>query len=346
MTSSLTTLPTSTLANLNMPSPNSNSNDMIYLLEHDSDVISLPNDFSQIDIDFLDHLSRDHDNNDCDEREEAVNESSLNSVEVLNEISDRKQMPAAFSEMGDMHEICSWIADHPVILEKANEIFKLKNIKINDIDKLAHPHNHKATTPGIAIEMSSSSFPSLINNTHMDKLRLWDEELKCLFLRTRFPSQTTIDYLIKNIFSSESYTDHAKAFDSKAKSSFGDYRNKYKKCITNLVTLLKNKKERGHESQSLTSADVIAFVDESVIVNKALKRFISATNKLELKNNGSLKNLILFVQRTFTIAYKGDDIDLKSLENITKNIVIPSRSGTNLISKIVVGYIYVYIILI
>ncbi|CAG8550455.1 12017_t:CDS:2 [Dentiscutata erythropus] len=47
--------------------------------------------------------------------------------------------------------------------------------------------------------MPSSAISSNINNNR-DSARIWDEEIKCFFLRAKFPSATCINEFVKKIF--------------------------------------------------------------------------------------------------------------------------------------------------
>jgi hypothetical protein len=73
---------------------------------------------------------------------------------------------------------------------------------------------------------------------------LWDEEIKCLFLRTRNPTKNILDELIKNIFNMEPYTDEATNILKKTQRSFTDFRNKYNDQLLKLVEEFNNKQNR------------------------------------------------------------------------------------------------------
>jgi hypothetical protein len=80
----------------------------------------------------------------------------------------------------------------------------------------------------------------------------------------------------------------------------------------------------------LTNEDVKDFINEGVVLN-TLKRYISATNEAELRRCGSLEKLVSLVRESFKIHWKGKNIErIKDLDNITKNMRVPSRSGKNI----------------
>jgi hypothetical protein len=84
----------------------------------------------------------------------------------------------------------------------------------------------------------------------------------------------------------------------------------------------------------LKNKNIKNFIDEDVVIN-LLKRYISATNQEELRKRGSLEKLILLVRETFKIHWRGKNIEqVKTLDNITKNIYISSRSGKNIFNTL------------
>jgi hypothetical protein len=81
--------------------------------------------------------------------------------------------------------------------------------------------------------------------------------------------------------------------------------------------------------------DIKNFIDENVVSNIVLKRYISATNEVELRRYGSFEKLVLLVREAFKIHWKGKNIEhVKSLDNITKDMNVPSRSGKNIASTL------------
>jgi hypothetical protein len=70
----------------------------------------------------------------------------------------------------------------------------------------------------------------------------WDEEIKCLFLRVRSPSQQTFDSFIRAIFGNL-LSQNAISYLSKTKLRFGDFRHKFNENILQLISSYKDKKE-------------------------------------------------------------------------------------------------------
>jgi hypothetical protein len=73
---------------------------------------------------------------------------------------------------------------------------------------------------------------------------LWDEEIKCLFLRTRNPSLAIIDEFIKKTFGYSPYTQEALEIQSRTKKTLGDFRHKFNSSIVKLVKTFKESQER------------------------------------------------------------------------------------------------------
>ena len=76
------------------------------------------------------------------------------------------------------------------------------------------------------------------------------------------------------------------------------------------------------------------FVDEAETIN-ILQRWLNATNMNELRAQNSLFTLQRFVRRAFIINYDSRDTEAtKSLDNITRDIAVPSRNGGNFASNL------------
>lgn len=76
------------------------------------------------------------------------------------------------------------------------------------------------------------------------------------------------------------------------------------------------------------------FVNETLTID-ILQRCLNATNMTELKAQNSLSTLQRFVRRAITVNYNSRDTDTtKSLDKMTKNIVVPSRNGKNVASNL------------
>lgn len=65
---------------------------------------------------------------------------------------------------------------------------------------------------------------------------LWDETVKCFFLRIRDPPDSAIDDLVKTVFKiKELYSEKAKYVLNRTRTTLRDFRNKYNNSIVKLV---------------------------------------------------------------------------------------------------------------
>jgi hypothetical protein len=171
-----------------------------------------------------------------------------------------------------------------------------------------------------------------------NKSRLWDEELKCLFLRQRDPSGAILDSFIRLVCGYEPYTEEAKSIMRVSRKRLGDYRNKLNTSIAKLVQEFKELKQREQQRVSAlpSQSSIDQYIDEAVVAKKILQRYIASTNEAELKRNGSFIKLVKFIRECFKIHYRNKDVKkVKELDALTKDLFIPSRSGRNLASSLV-----------
>lgn len=97
------------------------------------------------------------------------------------------------------------------------------------------------------------------------------------------------------------------------------------------IILIKKINYRG-SSGSLSQREVRDYVDEH-LVQKLLNRQLAAVNLSELKSNGGLDTLVDFVREAFTVSWDGKNLAaVKRLDSITKDLIVPSRSGANIIN--------------
>lgn len=45
-------------------------------------------------------------------------------------------MPAIFTHMNNMYEICLWLSDNPNILQMANQVYAMKNMPLQNSDNV------------------------------------------------------------------------------------------------------------------------------------------------------------------------------------------------------------------
>ncbi|GBC39111.2 hypothetical protein GLOIN_2v1786777 [Rhizophagus irregularis DAOM 181602=DAOM 197198] len=143
-------------------------------------------------------------------------------------------------------DICNWLLKNPDILRLANE-------------------------------MNESSYVISSKNTE-DKIRLWDESIKCLFLRAKNLSSEALDDLVVKIFQFKIYTSEARSYLEKT--------------------------QQGYDWKSFTK-EIKEYVDENVM-QKLLNCQLAAVNILELTNNGGTDTLVEFVKEAVCISW--DDL--------------------------------------
>ncbi|RIB28778.1 hypothetical protein C2G38_2157142 [Gigaspora rosea] len=201
---------------------------------------------------------------------------------------EASQILAEFDGMNNILEICNWLVKHPSILQLANQIYTAFSSLIENI----RTFNESS--------MPSSAISSKINNNRvrfMDGARIWNEEIKCLFLRARFPLATCIDEFVKKIFGlNQSVLGHVKNY----------------KAIKKGIDIL----------------DIYIYIIIDIM-------FIGGTNQRELQKCGAVKKLVQLIREMFKIHWQGKNIDqVKNLDNLTKNMHVPSRSGLDIASQL------------
>ena len=73
-----------------------------------------------------------------------------------------------------------------------------------------------------------------------------------------------------------------------------------------------------------------------MVIKKVLSRQLAAINQQILKQNGSLEKLVDFVRESFKVSWQEKDLDaIKSLDYMTKDLTIPSRSEKNICNEII-----------
>jgi len=92
--------------------------------------------------------------------------------------------PGAFNDMKNAFEICHWLVmERPDILTMANQITHALNTSLD-------PYS---------VDMATVTAQPTKSAPQEEKAlaRLWHEEIKCLFLRCRAPSNEAIEILVK-----------------------------------------------------------------------------------------------------------------------------------------------------
>lgn len=74
-------------------------------------------------------------------------------------------------------------------------------------------------------------------------------------------------------------------------------------------------------------------------MQKILSRQLVAVNIAELINNRGLDVLVDFVREAFKISWNGKNLSaIKDLDRMTKELSIPSRSGSKIVNSLSVSY--------
>ena len=89
-----------------------------------------------------------------------------------------------------------------------------------------------------------------------------------------------------------------------------------------------------HSERSLEEIRVEDYIDVNV-TKKVLSRQLGAVNIYELERSDGMKDLVKFARESFKAHYNGrDNNKVKTLDYITINTRIPSRSGSNLVNEL------------
>ncbi|CAB4445991.1 unnamed protein product [Rhizophagus irregularis] len=236
-----------------------------------------------------------------DKSEEEEEEEEEEDDDDNDKLGAAKTIPDPFQFCTKL-DICNWLVKNPEILRLANE-------------------------------MNESSYVVSSKNTE-DKIRLWDESVKCLFLRVRNPSSEALDDLVVKIFRFKIYTSEAKGYLDKTRKSLTDFRNKFNQNILNLVREYKEIRKSRGTTGNLSQKEIKDYVDKNV-VQKLLNRQLAAVNILELTNNGGMDTLVEFVKEAVRVSWDGKNLPgIKELDTMTKNIIIPSRSGSDIVNTL------------
>ena len=207
---------------------------------------------------------------------------------------------------------------------------------------MANPMTHALNTllDPYSVDMATTTAQPTKSAPQDEKAlaRLWHEEIKCLFLRCRAPSNEAIEILVKKIFNYDLYSNNVEEVICHSKRVLTDFRSKFNKKIITLVNELKEKRSReGYNMITPTRLEISKFISQEV-VEKVLHRYLSGTDKNRLKSCGTMEKLILMVREAFTVHYTTYNIKaIKNLDNITMGCKVPSRSGKNITSRLSLG---------
>uniref|UniRef100_U9SVE5 Uncharacterized protein n=1 Tax=Rhizophagus irregularis (strain DAOM 181602 / DAOM 197198 / MUCL 43194) TaxID=747089 RepID=U9SVE5_RHIID len=186
------------------------------------------------------------------------------------------------------------------------------------------------------------------NNISSKKDKDFLMELKCLFLRSRNPSTSTLQQIIENIWPGYIINSpESTAYISKAHRYFDSFRNDLNK---NMIILARQFiKDKDIEiNDTLDKDEIINYVDEA-IVKKTLSLFLKAIHSSSWNNTEFVKTLKRFVRHClyFHVQHiiNGEDktrysIDVlekvksDNVNNITKDLPVHSLSGLDLANNV------------
>ncbi|CAG8711494.1 3381_t:CDS:2, partial [Cetraspora pellucida] len=235
------------------------------------------------------------------------NNATTNSIHHFD--TTNKVVPSSFNEM-TIYQLCSWLCENPKVLQLANNMHLSMQMQVVE-----------------GSQFMSSAFSGLNTMPNQENktkaCRDFLEELKCLFLRVRNPQKSVFEELVLKVFKCELNSAEGIEWLHTAIRHFGDFRNK---LVNNVMDLVDDFKEIRSTTGPLQKEEVVAFVDESATAH-VLGRWLNATNLVELKAQNSMQHLCKFIQRAFIINYSSRDTEkTKTLDNLTKNVAVPSRN--------------------
>ncbi|GET61105.1 hypothetical protein GLOIN_2v1488591 [Rhizophagus irregularis DAOM 181602=DAOM 197198] len=208
------------------------------------------------------------------------------------ESESEEEIPVQFGAMTNQLQICNWLVLHPSVLHLANKMLDAST---------------KQPSTNLPLTTSTSS------SSDNDNYRLIDEEMKCLFLRTRNPPDHAFDKITQKIFGHDAYQSVAKSINERYQSEYT-------------------------ESSDPTDEEVNNFISREVVLKRILSRYVSAIDFTKLSET-SLDKLIEFSRKCFKIVWVETESanikeKVKELDVITEDLEIPSCSGRNIASSL------------
>jgi hypothetical protein len=231
---------------------------------------------------------------------------------------DEEDEVAQFKKCANVLDICNWLVKKPEILNLACQMLESQSRLVE--------------SAGATVGSAGPVVPARpVISISDDNLRLWDESVKCLFLRARNPSGQVLDDLIIKIFSIQIYTNEAKGLLEKTRKVFTDFRNKFNGQV--LAQIKEYKVVRSESTRREPSQKEIKEYITEEVTEKFLGRQLGGANLSELKNIGSFEVLVNFIRESFRVSWNGKNLEaVKLLDDMTKDLIIPSRSGNNIVN--------------
>ncbi|GET61375.1 protein split ends isoform X4 [Rhizophagus irregularis DAOM 181602=DAOM 197198] len=228
-----------------------------------------------------------------DRRERDRREQDKEQEENENDESEsEEEIPVQFGAMTNQLQICNWLVLHPSVLHLANKMLDAST---------------KQPSTNLPLTTSTSS------SSDNDNYRVIDEEMKCLFLRTRNLPDHAFDKITQKIFGHDAYQSVAKSINERYQSEYT-------------------------ESSDPTDEEVNNFISREVVLKRILSRYVSAIDFTKLSET-SLDKLIEFSRKCFKIVWVETESanikeKVKELDVITEDLEIPSCSGRNIASSL------------
>jgi len=224
---------------------------------------------------------------------------------------DEDEEVAQFKKCANVLDICNWLVKKPEILNLACQMLESQSRSVE--------------SAGATVGSAGPVIPARpVISISDDNIRLWDESVKCLFLRARNPSGQALDDLIIKIFNIQIYTNEAKGLLEKTRKALADFRNKFNSQV---LAQIKEYKEVRNDQKEIKE-----YITEEV-TEKFLGRQLGGANLSELKNIGSFEVLVNFIRESFRISWNGKNLEaVKLLDGMTKDLLILSRSGSNIVN--------------
>ena len=139
-----------------------------------------------------------------------------------------------------------------------------------------------------------------------------------------------MDDLIIKIFNIQIYTNEAKGLLEKTRKAFTDFQNKFNGQVLAEIKVYKGVRESSRAD--LSQKEIKEYITEEV-AEKFLGRQLGGVNISELKNNGGFGVLVNFIRDSFCVSWNGKNLEaVKLLDGLTKDLIIPSRSGSNIVN--------------
>ncbi|RGB21753.1 hypothetical protein C1646_777334, partial [Rhizophagus diaphanus] len=196
-------------------------------------------------------------------------------------------LPLYFNDMDTIFQLATWLCVNPNILQLANAIYLSMQTSLANGQQFTSSNLTNPTK--LQLQSTLQEDKSKVSHDFL-------EELKCLFLRIRNPPKRALEELVQQII----------------------------KCDPNSAESLEC---QGIPETTLSQKeDIVDFVDEETTKN-TLQQWLSVMKINDLREN-SVIYICNLVRKAVIINYNMRDPEkMKTLDIITKNLVIPSRNG-------------------